>query len=265
MRSFLVKGIALLVCLHGLAWHSVDQKRGPVTPQTGAELIQAFSPNMKLTYEKNRWDKAPVTDLYVSKKVMQFRLDGLLMRVEWIGEKSRFIKFNGRIFAQKDFRNFRTFEKAFRAKFGIMKKRRKQFSLMSLFVGTAHAEDGLDVLFDAPSEGPADATVETEEPEDDDRLENPYGQFESEEDFNNFVNGDSVVPQGSLLSTTSYSRQMQVRGQLSEDYLLSLMRFAGRFTGLVGMGMSPAGGFVPGMSLISGSLSGPSSVPSPHW
>ncbi len=259
MKRTMIKFLGLAVCLHGLAWHSVEQSR-PTVPTTGYELIAAFS-KAHAEALPTEYAQAAVHDLKVSERKISFRIKGFPMFVEWIGQPGRLLKFNNRIFTLKDFSSEESFRKAFMAKFAIVKVQKN--SMNSLFFPRAFAsiDDGLFSDSTAPR-----ADSEDGDPQED---ENDIGfNFEGQTGaraFDSYVRGNQVFTDDSLLGQTQAGQDFAARvGLTTGDSLMSMIRYAMIFNGTLGFAMNPAGGFNPGFGVMNNLGTAPSAVALPH-
>ena len=78
---------------------------------------------------------------YVSKNTLQFKMSELVLKIDWIGEPSRWLMLNGRIFSRSELSSYIQFKKALYAKFGVSKKSRKTAGILSFFIPKAQAQD----------------------------------------------------------------------------------------------------------------------------
>lgn len=268
MKKYLLKALAIMVCLHGLAWHKVDHRQRLTDPReitTAQELVAAFSPQHGQRVPES-YQKAPITDLQVSAHVMQFKVKGVHMRFEWLGKRARLIRFNGRIFSAKDLSSEKAFHRAFAAKFGIMKKKRA-YSLKSLFFSRALANIDSRLFESTDNSSPSNDTtaVNTLGSDEADSENNISFHFEGQKDFNSYVKGDKVFKDdASLANTTIGKRFERVVDLTTGSNLMAMARYVFLFQGALGFAMNPAGGFTPGLGVMNQLGKSPSSIPFPY-
>lgn len=262
MFRFLLKSITLVICLQGLAWHPVVHKRA-VKPQTGLEMIEAFTPVDQQVLKDSRFFKAKISQLFVSPKILQFQLGNLPIRVQWLGEKHRLIKFNGRVFSSHDLQSEATFRKAFAAKFGITFKHREA-ALISNTISRSYASEttNLDILFEgdeAGEEGELERDLEQQQ-----APENSIN-FEGETDYTKFVMGGSTFPEGSSMANTTMGQRFdRVADVLTGNNMLGYSKFVFTFLGGIAFAMNPADGYKPGLGLINGGIGSPGQIKKPY-
>ncbi len=248
MKRTLTKFLAIVVCLHGLAWHAVESRRqqGPISVATGYDLAYAFSPE-HAQYLPKEFAEAEVEDLKVSPSKLSFTINGFPMFIEWIGKPGRLISFNNRIFTEKDFRNEKAFNKAFLSKFGIFKNRRNSMNSLLFERAFAAIDDG---LFDDATAAVSNDEDEVEEEEN--RVGFEFEGQDGEEGFNAYVRGDRTFTDDNLFGRTEAGRLFDARTRMvSGDNMMAMIRTAMIFQGSIGFAMNPAGGYNPGFGLMN--------------
>ncbi len=263
MKRAMIKLLTLVICLHGLAWHSVEFPRGqqgPVSVETGYDLVAAFSPETA-GYVPEEYAQAKIESLRVSPHKISFRINGFPMFVEWIGKPGRLLKFNNRIFIKKDFASEKAFRQAFFAKFGIQKH-----SLNSFVHSRSFANIDEDLFDDATG---AVAVEEEDEEEDEDEVNRVGFEFEGvggSEGFNAYVNSPNAFTDDAILGQTQAGREFEARMALTTgDSLMSMVKYAALFQGGLMCGMTGGTNCTPGFGMMN-NLGGttPSSIPMPH-
>lgn len=260
MKRLSLRLLTLVACLHGLAWTSVEHRQeSRHLPTNGYEMIAAFSPEMAKSVPES-FAQAPIEDLKVSKNKLFFRINGYPMFVEWIGQPGRLMKFNNRLFIEKDFASEEAYRKAFFAKFSVRQ------SALAFFMprGFASIDDGLF----------GDSTAATNNNSEEESAESTNTRprsgfiFEGlryEEGFNAYLNSPQLFANNALLGQTQAGRDFEARvGLTTGDSLMAMVKYAALFQGSIAYAMNPAAGFTPGFGLTENLGASPSSVPLPH-
>lgn len=242
MKKYLLKTIAVVACLQGLAWTWAEQKQPTLTDLVARMSVEQAQ---KLPHS---WAAAPISKLVVRPTILQFTVRNIPLKIEWIGEDARYIRLNGMIFTKRNLRTHHEFVRSFYAKFGIYRKR----SSASLF---------------------SDATAASPESE---GASERGGSEQGRIRFESLENGgiaqyfipqdtlDNIMPEGSIIPDS----------QAGPEFRMALNSLNKDVPGLIGATAVTLGAFSKNMQSMSGVNLGPdgmtpgmrpSCVPSPYW
>ncbi len=272
MKKHLINILALLVCLHGLAWTSIDDRKS----FSAADLVEAFHAESAQALPK-ALSAQPIVDLAVAPKALFFRLQGMPFHLEWLGKPGRLFKLNGRVFSARDLESEKAFSKAFRSRFGLSMKSTHNIGLWSVLFSQAFAETtGVDAsLFDDSQLGneatpaPSGETTKAESSEATQASADAEGGVTFEDmdtvNFNKFLKSDNLFPQGASLAQTQVGKRLNIAFDLMTGAnQLAMIKFMYMFLGGLQFAMNPAGGLSPGLGVINNIGVAPSSVAFPY-
>ncbi len=251
VKDILTKILLVAICLHGLAFHA--KPKGPVF----YDLVAAFNLSKAEELDKEFAHKR-ITHLFVSDKILQYRLDGVPFQVRWIGEPARLLMFNGRIFSAEEIRSEENFVKAFNAKFGI--KSRNTAAL------DATTEVDLDEDIFGP---PLEASAEEGDPRDEIEFEDDEGEVAGNESkeknsLTEFVGRQKIFEEGSIFHGTQFGEDTEnMLGALGNLGLVAKQQQL--MLSAMACGMDPSARSRPGVAFDDMSEFDPRKIPFPKF
>ena len=224
------------------------------------DLLAVFSADHAQKLHRN-FAYLPVHHLAVKEKVLQFTMKGIPFKIQWVGQKSRFIRFNGHFFSRHDLSRFQEFKKAFYGKFGIHHSSHRRYGMMNLLMRRAEAISFLGALGETP---------QTENKRSKRKGPMTY-VFESMKKggFKKYFGNSKLFKTDNILTDKETEKRMKAAfPSMTTAYELAMIQFIYTYLDGMAFGMNPNGGYQPGVGInLLNDAQGfvrPSSIPFPY-
>ena len=254
VKRNLIQLIAILACSYGLAGASHRPK--PVA----MDLLAVFSADHAQKLHRN-FAYLPVHHLAVREKILQFTMKGIPFKIQWVGQKSRFIRFNGHSFSRHNLSNFQEFKKAFYGKFGIHHSPPRKYGMMNLLVRQAEAISFMSPL--GETTGTEKKRTERQGP-----MAYVFESMKKGGFKKYFANSKLFKTDNILTDKETEERMKEAFPSMTKGYEMAMIQFIYTYLDGMAFGMTPHGGYQPGVGInLLNDAQGfvrPSSIPFPY-